>query len=140
MDVRKYHAAIEAGFELNEQNKFDSYVEELFNGANTLCLDMIVAYCKYHYSVKYSFLVMMEALFFTNLRTAVAGLGANKMAELKQIQEAMEGAQRELLAFDTNKDLVKTLYKKIGSDKIELAPEDIAKKLKEGKTIEEILD
>jgi signal recognition particle GTPase len=94
---------------------------------------MIIAYCKYHYSFKYSFLVMMEALFFTNLKTAVAGLGANKMAELKQIQEAMEVAQRELLAFDNNKELVKTLYKKINSDKIELAPEDIARKIKEGK-------
>lgn len=144
LPIRKYHAALEVGFELNSKGKFENYIEEIFDPSpgfmNEVAVDMITAYCKLHYSTKYSFVVMMEALFYTNLKTAVAGLGTNKMSELKSIEETLDNAQRELLAFDSNKEIVKSLYKRINSDRIELAPEDISRKLKEDKTVAEILD
>lgn len=140
LDVRRYHVGLEVGFDITDSGKFENYVEEIFQGQNSVVNDMIVCYAKIHYNTKYAFFIMMEALFYTNLRTAVAGLGANKMVELKQIQEAMEGAQRELLAFDNNKNLIKTLYKKANMERIDLSPEAIANKLKEKKPLFEDTD
>jgi hypothetical protein len=135
LDIRRYKIGLEIGFDMTDSGKFQSYVEEIFDGQNQVVNDMIICYVKIHYNTKYAFFVMMEALFFTNLKTAVAGLGANKMVELKQIQEAMENAQRELLAFDNNKELIKALYKRVHIEKIDMSPETVAKKLKEGKPI-----
>lgn len=132
LDERKYRAAIEAGFELNEKNKFDEYILDIFNGNDNLINEMTVAYCKLHASTKYSYYVMLEALFYNNLKTAVSGVDANKMkmSELKSIQTEMAIAQRELLANDGNKNIEKTLYRRINKEKIDLSPEALAIKIR----------
>lgn len=131
LDQRKYHAALEAEFDINEDNKFESYMEEIIQAQNPVTREMTVAYCRLHYNTKYSYLVLCESLFYTNLRTALMGEGAQKMDELKKIQDAMEAAQRELLAFDNNKELVKSLYKSVNNQRIDYSPETIAKNIKE---------
>lgn len=141
LNQRKYHSAIEAGFELNDKNKFDAYIEEILQCQNPIITDMIVAYCRMHYNTKYSFLVLCESLFYTNLKNALSGeTVASKMTELKQMQDAMETAQRELLAFDNNPELIKTLYKAVNNQRIDFSPEVIAHKIKEGKVAEHLDD
>ena len=132
LDERKFRSAREVGFELNSQGKFDDYLLDIFNGQNQPINDMIVAYCKLHASTRYSYYVMLEALFFSNLKLAVSGLDANKMkmAELKSIQSEMAIAQRELLAGDANKNIEKTLYRRINREKIDYSPEAVSGKIK----------
>lgn len=138
LDERKFRSAREVGFELTTQGKFDDYLIEIFNGQNQAINEMIVAYCKLHASTGYSYYVMLEALFFNNLKLAVSGTDDNKMkmSELKSIQSEMAIAQRELLGNDNNKSLEKTLYRRINREKIDYSPEAMALKIKKNGTKE----
>jgi hypothetical protein len=132
VNTRKIHCALEAGFSLNENNEFSASIERMINGGDEKVNDMIVEYVKMHYDVKYSYVVMMEAIYYDNLiKAMVDGTAMGKISDLKQVQEELEKAQKELLAQDNNRGLIKALYGKIDSDRLELSPEDIARKIKD---------
>ncbi len=132
LDERKLRAAKEAGFELNSQGKYDDYLLDIFNGKDNAVVEMIIVYCKLHASTAYSYYVMLEALFYNNLKKAVTGEDANKMkmSEVKLIQSEMSVAQRELLAHDSNKNIEKALYRRIGREKVDFSPEAMAGRIK----------
>lgn len=129
---RKIYCALEAGFQLNENKEFDNVVEAMMDGRDERVNDMIVEYVKMHYDVKYSYVVMMEAIYYNNLKKAVSDDGKmGKITELTAVQSELEKAQKELLAQDNNRGLMKSLYGKIDNDRLDLSPEDIARKIKE---------
>lgn len=126
---RKVRAVIDAGFEL-QGNKFPEHIEDVLQGRNHKVCDMIIAFLKLHCDINYQHLVMLETMYDKKMKEVLLGGGNEKVKELNDIKTSLETTQKELLTHDQDKGLVISLYKSIISDKLEMAPEDIALKIK----------
>jgi hypothetical protein len=131
-NVRKYHAMVEAGYTIVGK-KFERHIEDIVSNSNTKVADMVVCYLKMHNNLQYAHLIMMENLYYNKQKEIYLNQQSSslRVKELEDIKTNYENAQRELLAQDTDAKLLKSLYHSIIKDKLGLAPEDIAKSLKE---------
>lgn len=126
---RKVVAILDAGFEL-QGNTFPEYIEDILYDRNHKVVDMVVAFLQLHYDTTYRHLVLLETMYEKKLKEVLLGGGKDKVSELDAIRASIEATKKELLQEEQNRGLVKSLYKAINSDKLEMAPEDIALKLK----------
>jgi len=128
---RKYHALLDAKFDVDENGKFSKLVENMIDGNVPAINEMIVTYVKMHFNTKYSLLVTTEAFFYNMLKSAVGGDLKTKAVDLTNMENLLLETERELLAGDSSKGIVETLYKRVTKDQIDLSPETISQKIKD---------
>lgn len=124
----KVRAAELAGFKRNNKNVFPRQVEDLF-----LCVDenicaMIVRYITLNKSVEYSEYAVLSESYFIQSKNLLL----TTEPDIKNLQVTKKGiveAREELLSGDSMETLRKQLFRFYLEDKLELRPEDIARKL-----------
>jgi hypothetical protein len=128
---RKVRAMIDCGYGLNpETRRFDKEVEDILKGKNPDVADMIIAFVKLHHDVKYSHVVILETLYYQIMKEVQLGQ-STKIVDLEKTKIAYEQAINDVLESDQDRGLHAALYKAINSDKLRLAPEDIAQDIRD---------
>jgi hypothetical protein len=93
--------------------------------------DIIVQYVKTANNTTYSLLITLEAMFYSHLKNSLSGdIRDTKATELEKVKVMLQTAQRDLLAEETNKNVVQTLYKHINKSQVDYSPEAVAEKIK----------
>ncbi|HMG14780.1 MAG TPA: hypothetical protein VK590_05010, partial [Saprospiraceae bacterium] len=129
----KGKAAELAGFKIQADGNFMGHVMELMECNNRTVNQMIIRYVILHKSAKYHEMVV--------LREALAKLSVNVVEnptdkDLKNFQvvgERVDNVQQELLSGDNNEHLQSDLFEYYFEDQLQLRPEDVARKIREGK-------
>ena len=133
---RKRMAAELAGWLPNDKGEFPPAVKEIIEGKSKTVNRMIVRYCKLHKSPRYAALVGMEETFYSILDRMVDSDTETKSTEytmFKQLENEIEDRAAEFLNGDSNREIIQQVYEDIELERLELRPEDIAKKIKAGK-------
>lgn len=128
--ARKVNAMLFAGYDMVD-GKFPSHIEDVLECRNFKTNEMILGYCKLHYSISYRHLVLCEAMYQNKEREVMLNQTSIKMTELNAVRDAYEKAQNEFLQGENSKGVIKSLYASINRERLALAPEDIAKSIKE---------
>lgn len=128
---RKFHALQDAQFKLNKDKTFGRHVEFMVDGNVPEVNDIIVQYVKTANNTTYSLLITLEAMFYSHLKNSLSGdIRDTKATELEKVKVMLQNAQRDLLAEETNKNVVQTLYKHINKSQVDYSPEAVAEKIK----------
>lgn len=127
---RKRQAAIEAGFEVDDKEKFSPEVEEMIFGKNTKVNKMVVRYIQLHYNRKFSYLIYLEDSFEKLLRDSLGG--KENVHNMKAVQKELDEMYEEMLANDDSVDLRTRLYKFVTKERLGISPEEIAEKIQNG--------
>lgn len=130
LQTRKVRCMIEAGATMNEEKVFDEDIENIINGKAKNVNEMIIAYLRLTSGVRYRYLVMLENLYAQRERSILSMQSNDKIKDLEALAESLERTQREVLAEDQTKGIVKSLYESINRERLALAPEDIAENIK----------
>lgn len=132
---RKREAALKAGFEFNSKGRFPKFVEDLLVGNISGVDKMVVDYCFLVGSIDFTLLATYEHGLYIEMINMMSGQGINKdsIKKIKEIQSEIDSLQSKILAKDNMmKTLLDALYNVTDRIRLELRPEDIAKKLKKG--------
>lgn len=127
---RKRLSAIEAGFELGDNEEFSKEVEDLIIGNNKKITDMIVRYIQLHYNRKFTYYIYLEDQFEKILKDGISG--SENIEKMKKLQKELESVYDEMLYGDTKGDLLKELYKFVQKERLGISPEEISEKIKNG--------
>ena len=130
---RRIEAAKQAGFEVQSNKKFPEVIEKVLLCENDDVNEMIIDYVRLQKNVTYSFLVTLEEAYSRSLKKFVSGK-AEEFATVKKMQAEIEKCENKLLSQDNNRLLVESLYDIMEYERLELRPEDIARKLENGET------
>ena len=130
---RKVEAAHDVGFKDIGGGIFESPVEDLLKGKNRVVNLKVVEFVRLHRNFKYAFLVSIEASYY-NVMIDIMGGDTKQIVNAKNIQAELEDTLMEMLNHDNNPYLRDEILRYMESDRLELRPEDIAKKLQEGKS------
>lgn len=128
---RKVMACLYVGFELDENNKWPKSVEDMMMCNNEIIVPMIVRYARTFKSAEFSFLVAIIDDYHRKLEDAHSGASYN-FEELRKIKKEIEGSVLNLTAEDDTDKLKKEIYSWMQNEQLELRPEHIAQKLKDG--------
>lgn len=125
---KKMFAADLAGFVKEENGKYLGKVEDMMKCKNTPVNSMIIRYVMLMRSSLYSKFTILQEVYF-NVSEGLLG-GNTKIDDFNKINKELEQCESELLSNDNllSDDLTKYYFQ----DKLELRPEDIAKKLANG--------
>lgn len=132
---RKREAALKAGFEFNAKGRFPVFVEKLLVGDIPEVDKMIIDYCFIVSSIDFTLLATYEHGLYIEMINMMSGQGINRdsIKKIKEIQGEIDSLQSKILAKDhMMKNLLDALYNVTDRIRVELRPEDIAKKLKKG--------
>ncbi len=124
---RKIESARLAGFKLDEEGIFTENVEDMLSGKNRSVNKMIIAVVRSHRNVKYSYLVSIEESFYFMMEEVVGGEMKN-MGRLKEVQNEIEETVLEMMNEDDNPLIKEELFKYMEEERLNLRPEDIARK------------
>lgn len=134
---RRKTAALElAGWKRqSDTGEFRSDVIDIIDGKNEAINNMIVRYCKLQRSNKYSVIVGMSEMFYSILRKTVSGetVSPAELGKFEQLEKTLDERMVQFLNNDASKDLREDAFAIIELEKLDLNPEEIAVKLKEGK-------
>ena len=130
---RKIEVAHDLGFKTIEGGNFEAPVEDFLRGKNKVVNKKIVAYVRLHRNYKFSYLVTIDESYY-NLMIEILGGETKKIASAKEIQGELEETLLEILNQDNNPYLRDEILRYLEEERLELRPEDIAKKLQEGKS------
>jgi len=130
---RKIEVAHDCGFSTVEGGNFESPVEDFLKGKNKIVNRKIVTYVRLHRNYKYSYLVTIDESYYS-LMLDILGGETKKIASAKEVQGELEETLLEILGQDNNPYVRDELLRYMEEERIELRPEDIAKKLQEGKS------
>lgn len=130
---RKVEAAHDTGFEDIGGGIFTDPVEDFLKGRNTIVNMKVVEYVRMHRNFKYAFLVSIEASYF-NIMLEIMGGATKQINEARNIQNELEDTMLELLNQDNNPFLKDEVLRFMENDRLQLRPEDIAKKFQDGET------
>jgi hypothetical protein len=133
---RKRMAAELAGWIPDAKGEFTPAIKAIIEGKDKSVNKMIVRYCKIHKSPRYAALVGMEETFYSILERMVDGsdMKAADISTFKSFETEIEDRATEFLNGDSTREIVQQVYEDIELEQLELRPEDIAKKLKSGKS------
>ena len=95
---------------------------------------MVIRFLKMHKSVRYASLVAKEEAYFTMLERMM-GVDDLKKADndlFNSLESDIESRITEFLQGDTNRSLTSELIDEIEFEKLELRPEDVAKRIRDG--------
>jgi len=132
---RKRNAAVAAGFEFNKKGRLPEHAEKMMIGVDEEVNKMIIDYCFFTSSIDFTLLATYEHGLYIEMIGMLKDKGFNKdtIKKIKEIQSEIELLQSKILSGDHFiKNLMDSLYNVTERIRIELRPEDIAKKLKNG--------
>lgn len=130
---RKIEVAHDVGFKNIEGGNFEPPIEDFLRGKNRIINRKIVAFVRLHRNYKFSYLVTIDESYYT-IMIDILGGETKKIASAKEIQGELEETLLEILNQDNNPYLRDEILRYMESERLELRPEDIAKKLQEGKS------
>jgi hypothetical protein len=130
IDVRKVEVAKFVGFNFNK-GTFDEMVIKMLSGRIQVINRAIVEYVRHHKNFKYSYLVGIEEGFYNILNQVIEGKTQN-LSKLKEMQKELDETVNEMLNEDKSSELINTLLSYLEEERLELRPEDIAKKIRDG--------
>lgn len=129
--ARKAEAAKLAGFEL-EDGKFSDLVEEVIRCENTIVNAMIIRYLRLSNNHKFAMLSTTIELLYRNLSAQLNNEDSGNYKESQVMEREISRITDELMQDDTNQFLTSDLYQMINLEKLELSPEDIAARVRDG--------
>ncbi len=118
----------------NANGTIKSSAQDAMDGKNIAVNRMIIRYMKIHKNIKYTSLVALEESYF-NLVAKMMDPEAIKSADhtlFKNLESDIEQRVTEFFSGDSSKSLYGDLIDEIEMDKLELRPEDIAKRIRDG--------
>ena len=124
----KAKAAELAGFLKNSEQKFLKPVEEILSCNNRDVNFMIVRYVIHHKSAKYHEMVILKEAHLKISAKVLEDPSAKELASFKTVGAQVDEIQQELLSGDNNPKLQENLLEYYFEDKLELRPEDIARR------------
>jgi hypothetical protein len=130
---RKIEIAHDIEFQEEGGGVFISPVEDLLKGKNRIVNQKIVEYVRLHRNFKYAFLVSIEASYYT-MMVEVMGGSVKQVSDMKGIQIELEDTMLDILNQDNNPYLKEEILRYMEDERLQLRPEDIAKKLQAGET------
>ena len=128
---RKIEVAHDCMFKTGDGGTFESVVEDFLKGKNRIVNQKIVQFVILHRSYKYSYQISVETAYF-NLMLEIQAGDTKSISKLGEIRDELETNLTELLNQDENFYLKEEMLKYIEDDRLQLRPEDIAKKLQNG--------
>lgn len=128
---RKIMACLYVGFEMDEFSKFEDNVTQMMLCENQLINKMIVRYGRVFKDKEYSYLIALEDEFYRLLEGMHAGDKTNTN-KIKEVKNEIHNSTKLLLEDDNSKFLREELYSFLEADELELRPEHIATKIKDG--------
>lgn len=129
-------AAQLAGFKKNESQRFSLLVEDVFVCKNPDVNKMIVKYAILSRSTLYVQYVVLSEVYQKESQNLLSG-EKTKIDDFQKIGEKLEEVRTELLNQDNNARLENSFVEFYIKDKLELKPEDIAKKIANGELVSE---
>jgi hypothetical protein len=129
---RKIEVAHDVQFETESGGVFVSVVEDFLRGNNVIVNKKIVQYVMLHRSYKYSYQVSVEAS-YAALMLEIQGGETKNFSKLAVLRDELEENLLELLNQDGNPYLKGEILRYLEDDRLQLRPEDIAKKAQEAK-------
>ena len=130
---RKIEIAHDIEFPMEEGGVFVSPVEDLLKGANKVVNRKIVEYVRLHRSFKYAYIVSVENAYY-NLMLDILGGDTKNIMKAKELQGELEDNLLEILNQDNNAFIKDEMLRYMESERLDLRPEDIAKKIQQGET------
>lgn len=130
---RKIEIAHEVGFKDVGGGIFEPPIEDLLKGRNQVVNKKIVEYVRLHRNFKYAFLVSIEASYY-NLMVDIMGGETKRIGDARSIQTELEDTLMEILNQDNNPYLKDEILRYMEDERLQLRPEDIAKKLQNGES------
>ena len=128
---RKIEVAHDIGFELIEGGMFESAIEDILKGRNDIVNKKIVQFVRMHRSYAYSYQVSVEAS-YANLMLEIQGGETKSITKLGDLRDELERNLMEMLGQDNNPYLKDEILRYMESERLDLRPEDIAKKMQNG--------
>lgn len=133
---RKIDSALSAGFEKGPDGYiYPSYIRAI-NGDDQVVNKWIIRYCRIQHSAKFSKLCVYEDELYRDLQGLkdLTEPNARRIAiqNINNLESEVGVLQREFLAGDETKNIVDELYNHVEIEQLELTPEDIAHKIKNG--------
>jgi hypothetical protein len=130
---RKIEVAHDCEFKTGEGGVFDSVVEDFLKGKNEIVNRKIVQYVMLHRSYKYSYQISIESAYFNLMLEVQSGVTDSKsLAKLAELRDELENNLMELLGQDNNSYVKDTMLKYLEDERLQLRPEDIARKIQNG--------
>ena len=128
---RKIEVAHDIGFEDIGGGVFTPPVEDFLKGRNRIVNYKIVEYVRLHRNFKYAFLVSIETSYYTIMLDIMGG-ATKQIGDARNIQAELEDTLMEILNEDNNPYLRDEILRYMEDERLELRPEDIAKKMQNG--------
>jgi len=128
---RKIEVAHDCEFQIETGGNFEPLVEDFLKGKNRIVNQKAVAYVRLHRNFKFAYMVTIEESYYT-LMLEILGGETKKIATAKEIQGELEETLLEILNQDNNPYLRDEILRYMEDERLQLRPEDIAKKAQEG--------
>lgn len=130
---RKIEVAHDVGFVDIGGGIFEPPIEDMLKGRNIIVNRKIVEYVRLHRNFKYAFLVSIEASYYTIMQDIMGG-ATKQIGDARNIQAELEDTLMEILNQDNNPYLKDEILRYMEDERLQLRPEDIAKKIQNGET------
>ena len=130
---RKIEAAHDVGFPEDEGGIFTSPIEDLLKGRNRIVNMKIVEYVRMHRNFKYAFMTSIENSYY-NIMVDIMGGATKQINDARNRQTELEDTLLELLNQDNNPYLRDEILRYMEDERLQLRPEDIAKKMQNGES------
>lgn len=127
---RKAAAAIIAGFESSPKTgDFHPKIEAMLSGSDHMVNRMVVSFVAHNYSTNFSSLIALRDMFLKALEDQT---DPQKVVKIFEINEKLELLEQRMLNGDQNPKINAALVQSIEEIKLELKPEDVAKRISKG--------
>jgi len=121
------------GFQVVEGGVFESPVEDILKGKNTIVNKKVVQYVRMHRNYKYSYQVSIEAA-YSNLMLEIQSGESKSITKLAELRDELEENLMEILNEDNNPYLKDEILRYMENERLALRPEDFAKKARDEET------
>ncbi len=131
---RKIEVVHDVGFEIDPDGIFESAVEDFLRGRNIVVNKKIVAFVRMHRNYNYSYQISVETA-YANLMLEIQGGETKSLKNLADMRDDLERNLTEMLGQDNNPFLKDEMLRYMENERLELRPEDIAKKAQNGEKL-----
>lgn len=134
---RKYESALYAGFKLGDDNKFNPEVEKrVIRCQDKSVSGMIIRYCMLQRSVLFQEWIAVQEAYYKEQDRILSDSSYSNITKLREISGALREIQEQFLLEDKESALIEDFYGFYIKQTIDLRPEAIAKKLKDGEPLD----
>ena len=137
LNRRKYEAALRAGFKLNKDGVFDTWLENCMIGENDSYNSAIVAFVTRFNIADLPAFIMYREIFFSEFRAAMSATDSKSKKEAMQNAEVARKQvielEKKLFTDEETVNVRNALYVVAEHQKLSLRPEHKAQEIEEGK-------